>query len=121
MSSFVFSVISPLEQSWLNGSKYISLRGSRVGGGGGGGRGPDPHMKNHRNKGLLCNTCLDPLNITKLPSQYSMFGHYSQAGILPFKWRFACGPMMARLKWYLELNKNNVNMLSKLDPSNKTF
>ena len=38
-----------------------------------------------------------PLKITKLPSQYSTLDHNRLASEMPFKWRFACGPMMARL------------------------
>ena len=30
-----------------------------------------------------------------------MFGHQRPASETPFKWRFAAGPMMARLYWYL--------------------
>ena len=30
-----------------------------------------------------------------------MLGHQRPASETPFKWRFAAGPMMARLYWYL--------------------
>ena len=64
--------------------------------------GPDvPHLKNHKNKGFLSNTGLDPLKITKLQSQHSMLGHHRHASKTPFKWRFPGGSMMARLQWYL--------------------
>ena len=33
----------------------------------------DPHP---REKGFLSNTCLDPINFTKLPSQHSMLGRH---------------------------------------------
>ena len=38
-----------------------------------------------------------PEKIMKLPSQHSMLVHYQHASETPFKWRFAGGPMMARL------------------------
>ena len=31
-----------------------------------------------------------------------MLGHHQHASETPFKWRYAGGPMMARLKWYLD-------------------
>ena len=71
------------------------------GGGGGGGMGyrPTPPLKNHKNKGFLSDTGLDPLKSTKLPSQHSMLGHHQHARETPFKWRLAGGLMMARLLW----------------------
>ena len=65
-------------------------------GGGAGGPGTPP-MKNHKNIGFLTNICRYPQKITTLPSQYSMLGHQWHASKTPFKWRFAGGPMMARL------------------------
>ena len=60
--------------------------------------GPDPPpLKNHKNIGFLSNFGPDPLQITKLLSQHSMLGHHQHASETPFKWRFAGGPMMARL------------------------
>ena len=50
-----------------------------------------PLLKNHKNIGFLSNTGPDPLKITKLPS------HHQHARETPYKWRFAGGPMMARL------------------------
>ena len=55
-------------------------------------------LKNHRNIGFFSNTGLDPLKITKLPSQHSMLGHYRHASETPFQWHFAGRPMMAQLK-----------------------
>ena len=69
--------------------------------GGGGAGGPDsspPPLKNHKNIGFPSNIDLDPLKITKLPSQHSMVGHYPHASKTPFQWRFAGGPMMAHPK-----------------------
>ena len=34
--------------------------------------GPDP-LENHKNKGFLSNAGPDPLKVTKLPSQHSMY------------------------------------------------
>ena len=63
--------------------------------------GPDP-PKDHKNIRFLSNTGLDPLKITKLPSQHSMLDHHQHTSETPFKWRFAGGLMMARLYWYLD-------------------
>ena len=38
-----------------------------------------------------------PYKITKLQSQHSILGQCRHASDTPFKWRFAGGPMMARL------------------------
>ena len=66
------------------------MRGSRGG--------PDPLLKIHKNVGIFSNTDPDSLKITKLPSQHSMLGHHHHhASVTPFQWRFASGPMMARL------------------------
>ena len=57
---------------------------------------PDPPGK-HKNIGFLGNTGPDPLKITKLSSQHLMSGHHRHTSETPFKWRFAGGPVMARL------------------------
>ena len=62
--------------------------------GGGGGGGPDP-LEKHKSIGFPSNIDLDPLEITKLPSQHSMLGHYRHASETPFQWSFAGGSMMA--------------------------
>ena len=71
-----------------------TMCGSKVGTGG-----PDlpPPLENYKNIGFLSNTGPDPLKITRLPIQYLMLGHHQHASETPFKWRFAGGPMMARL------------------------
>ena len=38
---------------------------------------PQKKKKNHKNMGFLSNIGLDPLKITKLPSQHSMLGDYA--------------------------------------------
>ena len=38
-----------------------------------------------------------PWKIAELLSQHSMVGHHWHASVTPFKWRFADGPMIARL------------------------
>ena len=53
--------------------------------GGWGAGGLDPPLKNHKNLGFLSNTGPDHLKITKLPNSVLL-----------------AGPMMARLKWYLD-------------------
>ena len=48
--------------------------------GGGGIRGVDPPpLKNHKNIGFLSNIGPDHFEITKLPSQHSIFGHHWHA------------------------------------------
>ena len=94
-----------------------------------GGQGSEPHVKNHKYIGLFSNTGLDPLKIIKLPCKHSMLGHHRHASETPFKWRFAGGPIMARLNWYLdplsprELKKNNEKNPAKVGPPppDKTF
>ena len=66
-------------------------------GGGGGGAGVRTPWKIAKNIGFPSDTGTDPLKITKLPSRHSMLGHQRPAGETPFKWRFAGGPLMARL------------------------
>ena len=67
-----------------------------------GGKGVQIPLKNHKSIGFLSNTDPDPVNITKLPSQHSILGHHWHASETLFKWRFAGGPMIAHLKWYLD-------------------
>ena len=64
-----------------------------------------------------------PEKITKLPTQHSMLGHHRHASETPYKWRFAGGPMMSRLQWYLDPTsprqlKNRCQMCT---PSDKPF
>ena len=56
-----------------------------------------PLLKNHKNKGFLSNTGLDPLKITKLPSKHSILGHHRQANETSFKWRVDDGPLIVGL------------------------
>ena len=58
------------------------MGGSRGGTGGSGSLPPPP--KNHKNIGFPSNIDPDPLNITTLPSQHSMVGHYRHASETPF-------------------------------------
>ena len=63
-----------------------------MGGSRGGTGGPDPPpLKNHKNIGFLRKTGPDPLKITKLPSQHSMWGPSSarqrNAISMAFRWR----------------------------------
>ena len=61
-----------------------------------GGQGVRTPLENHKNIGFPGgNSDLDPLKIIKLPSQYSMVGHYRHTSETPFQWPFADGPMMA--------------------------
>ena len=62
-----------------------------------GDRGSGPHLENYKNIGFLSNTGPGPLKITKLQIQHSLLGHHRPASETPFKWRFADGPLMARL------------------------
>ena len=58
---------------------------------------PPPPLENRKAIiGFLSNTGPDPLEITKLPNQHSMLGHHRPASEMPFQWRFAGSPMVAR-------------------------
>ena len=65
----------------------------------GGDRGPDPPppLKNHKNIGFLSNSDPDPLKNYKATEPAFNVGLPSGRQRTPFKWRFAGGPMMARL------------------------
>ena len=80
---------------------YICTMGGSKGLGGWAG-GPDPPEKSQNTCiGFLSNTGPDiPWKFVKLQSQHSMLGHHRHTSETPLKWRFADGPMMARLKWY---------------------
>ena len=52
-----------------------------------GGQGVRTPLKYHKNIGFPSNIDPDPLNITKLPGQHPLVGHYRQC-------RFADGPMV---------------------------
>ena len=64
-------------------------RGDRVSG--------PPPLTNHKKLGFLSNTGPDLLTNHKLPSQHSVLRRFRLTSETPFKWRFAGGPMMARL------------------------
>ena len=96
----------------------LIMRGSR-----GGDRGsappPPPPIEKSQKLRVSSNTGPDPLEVTKLPSQYSMSGYHRPASKTPFKWRYTGGPMLAHSWWYLDplffphqLKKTQ----SKLDP-----
>ena len=92
----------------------------------GGDRGSGPPWKITKNIGILSNTGPDPLKITKLPIHHSMLGHHWPASETPFKWRFAGGPLMARLQWYLDPSsphqtKKTQKNCQSWTPSVKTF
>ena len=88
---------------------------------GGGTGGPDPPppppRENYKNIGFHNNTDSDSLKITKLPIQHSMLGNHRPANETPFKWRFAGGPLMVRLWWYLDPSSphKTEKKISKLD------
>ena len=71
------------------------MRGSREEG-----QGVRTTLENHKNIGFLSNTGPGPLKNHKI--QNSMLGHHRFASETPFKLRFAGGPMIAPLKWYLD-------------------
>ena len=108
---------------WLYGLHSLIITHVRIQRGD---RGSGPPLKNHKNIGFLSNTGLDPLKITKLPCQHSMLGHHQHTSKMPFKWRFADGPM-ARLKWYLyppsphQLKNEQKKHTSQLDPPPPTL
>ena len=59
------------------------------------GSGPPP-LKNHKNIWFLSNTGLDPLKNRKATKPAFNVVPLSARQRMPFKWRFAGGPMMAR-------------------------
>ena len=63
-----------------------------------GDRGSGPPLNNHKIQGFFAILVW----ITKLTSQHLVLGHHRPASEMPFKWRFAGGPLMARLKWYFD-------------------
>ena len=69
------------------------MRGSRRGEAGG----PDPPDKSQKYRVSLAILVRIPCKSTKLPSQHSMLGQHRPASETPFKWRFAGGPMFARI------------------------
>ena len=82
--------------------KYMSyMYGSRGDKGIEGGQGvPTPTPSEKSRKYRVCLQSfgdLDPLKITKLPIQHLMLGHHRPASEMPFKRRFAGGPMMPHL------------------------
>ena len=108
----------PLTLSKQPVSGWANPCADREGGGGGAGGLDPPPLKNHKNIGFLGNTGTEPWTITKLQGQHSMSGHYRPASETPFKWRSAGGPMMTRLKWYLNASsphKKNIVRVSS-DP-----
>ena len=73
----------------------MKVQTGAMGGSRGGGQGVRTPLKNHKNIVFFSNTGPDPLKITMLQSQHSMFGQHRPASETPFKWCFAGGPMMA--------------------------
>ena len=92
-----------------------------------GGQGVRTSLENYNNIGFLSNTGPDLLKITKLPIQHSMLDHHRTASETPFKWRFAGGPLMARLWWYLDASplhqteKKRKKRCQSWTPSYKSF
>ena len=95
----------------------------RMGGSRGETGGPDP-LKNHKNIGFHSNTGPYPLKKYKatIQSQHSIMGHHRHVSDTPFKLRFAGGPMLARILWYLDpLSSHQLKKSQSLIPSGKTF
>ena len=67
-------------------SMWVQSCADPKGGGAGGPDPPPPPQKNHKNIGFLSNTGLDPLKITKLPSQHSMLRHHRHPSETPFNY-----------------------------------
>ena len=81
----------------------------------GGAGGPDPpSLKNHKNIGFSSNTGPDPLKNRSYQASiqcWAIIGTQAKRHLMAFRWRadrnainwrFAGGPIMARLKWYLD-------------------
>ena len=88
------------------------MRGSREGDRGSGPP-PPPHLKNHKNIGLLSTTGPDPLKITKLLIKpVSMLGHHPHTSETPFN----LYPSSTKKQKH-----NKKKTLLKLTPYDKTF
>ena len=83
--------------------------------------GQTPSLKNHKIKGFISILVRNPSTITKLLSQHSMLDHHRHASKTPFKWRFADGPIMARLYSGMWILSNLIKKSSKLDPLWQNF
>ena len=97
----------------------MRLGGSRGGGGGGGQGVRTPPLKNHNTIGFPSNTGLDPLMISRLPSQHSMLGHQRYDSETPF-----VGPLMVVFGSSLSSStkkKNVVKVGLPLQRSKKIF
>ena len=78
---------------------------------------PPPPEKSPKYRVFLAILVRIPCNTTNLPSQHSMLGHHRSASKTPLKWRFADGPMMARLYWYLDpLSPHQLKNIVKVGP-----
>ena len=104
----------------LSGTRGLLVRGSR---GGTGVR--TPPEKSQKYKFFFVILVRIPWTITRLPSQHSMLGHLWHISETPSKWRFAGGPMIARLYWWY-LDPPSPHKLKKKrcqswTPSDKTF
>ena len=68
-----------------------------MGGSRGGDWGTPPPLKNHKNIGFLGKTGPDPLKNFKATKPAFNTGHHRPASEMPFKWRFAGGPIINQL------------------------
>ena len=75
--------------------RIIMFTHVRIQGVGQGVRTPPPEKS--QNIGFRSNSGPDPLKNYEATEPASMLGHHQHASETPFKWRFAGGPMMARL------------------------
>ena len=84
-----YSTIRSLYNHARRHGLYLHVRIKRGGGAGG----PDP-LKKSQNIWFLSNSGPDPLTNHTAVSQHSMLGHHQHTSEMPFKWRFAGGPMV---------------------------
>ena len=84
---------------------------------------PHPPWKITKIEGFIAILVRVPWKSAKLTIQHSMLGHHRHASETPFKWRFADGPMLVSILWYLDpLSSNQLkNSLAKLDPLWQNF
>ena len=79
----------------------------------GSGHPPPPPPKHHKYIGFLSDTGQEPLKNHKVAKQAYNVGPSSTLQrsaihmVFRWNWRFAGGPMMVRLKWYLDLLSPN--------------
>ena len=117
VGNFWTSTIVNSRHQFLIFAIFLTLSACADPEGGTGGPDPPPPLENYKNIGFLSNTGPDPLKITKLPIQHSIFGHHRPASKVPFK-RVIDHPLCGIwiLPPLIKLKKIKKKTLLKLNP-----